>query len=293
MTPTEFTARKLALQDAMMRDRDLSPLVKVVGALLLSHVNSEMGYAWPSISRLANEANCSERSAQYAVRSLIAQGWFTIVPGSGGGRRMTNRYVPNLEKVQKKGATDCTVSVGVGVGDGDGVQTDAKTVQTVAQNGATGCTRIPYQNPSTITLERRAGARVAADDGRQGVRPNGASNPIGSAHGSAKVARQVVQASPSSSPHQRHSGTSATIRTLTANLGRRWDAQKNTAEEIVGRCVSALRLERGEAWRLLMAMDVDVLSNLERAQDEGALSLDMLAEALMEADRRAQASAPA
>lgn len=97
-SPSDFAAAKHRFVDALMECRDLTSLQARVGYWIAAHLNSSSGEAWPGIKTLADKARCSERRAADAVRALVAKGWFEM--RSGGGRRISNRYRPNLGRAE-------------------------------------------------------------------------------------------------------------------------------------------------------------------------------------------------
>lgn len=286
MTPTEYTARKMAFHDVMLRDRDLSPLVKVVGALLLSHVNSNMGYAWPSIHRLANEANCSERSAQYAVRALVKLGWFVIVPGSGGGRGMANRYVPCLDlgdTTPKKGAK---ASSNI---EHERVQIPAERVQNTVSKGCSGLHPNPYIESNTRILETQtAEAEHGSVMTRVDVVPppkQGTRAPSATARATIGIARQGENADPTVSAYRAEPGRQQRqLRKLVTSVyveGKQ-QFERDLHSEIVELMKSELRVAVGDSWRLLMELPSMTLEDLARRQRSKTLTADDLAMAISE-----------
>lgn len=68
--------------------------------VVLADRADEYGLCWPSISNIAKRANCSKRTAQYALRNLEEAGEVAVVAGQNGGGRQPRLYrvtLPGLD----------------------------------------------------------------------------------------------------------------------------------------------------------------------------------------------------
>lgn len=68
----------------------------LLGAII-SFYNSEKGFAFPSIQKLAIRSGLSEKTVDRSKKSLIAGGWLTIESGTGKG--ISNKYYINIDKI--------------------------------------------------------------------------------------------------------------------------------------------------------------------------------------------------
>ncbi len=128
-----LTARKLAFFDALTVDASLSDVDCRVAARLLRYYNHNVGCAWPSPDRLAEEIHCSERTVRRSIKRLEAAGWFTIIVG-GKGRGQTNQYVPRFDRL--------------GVAAHDDIEdAEGSPAPVEAPNGGHACPPIPSTNP--------------------------------------------------------------------------------------------------------------------------------------------------
>lgn len=60
------------------------------------------GYAWPSISDIAEKAGCSTRTVQTIIRDLDSKGFITIKERTArNGKPMSHRYTPATELLSK------------------------------------------------------------------------------------------------------------------------------------------------------------------------------------------------
>ncbi|MDB9704112.1 helix-turn-helix domain-containing protein [Rhodospirillales bacterium] len=82
----------------MAADNRLSRGNLAVGIYLVDHFNKKKGVAWPSYRRLSECANISRSTAVESVNKLITLEFFTKV--TKGGRGHSNRYTPNMKRVQ-------------------------------------------------------------------------------------------------------------------------------------------------------------------------------------------------
>ncbi len=99
MTPKELTALKLRFYDALVCDPKLSAMDLRIAWLLLSrYLNGKSLVAWPSAETLARDLGSSVRGVRLSIKRLAAPGgWFKIKKGRG--RRQSNRYSANFERV--------------------------------------------------------------------------------------------------------------------------------------------------------------------------------------------------
>lgn len=74
-------------------DPDIGHLACRVAGLLIDHINSSSGEAWPSQSRLAAASSVTPRAIQYALKKLIARGHLKARRKRG----LNNRYKPMLK----------------------------------------------------------------------------------------------------------------------------------------------------------------------------------------------------
>lgn len=73
----------------------LTPAEKLVALVLADYYNAELGYAYPSIDRLAAESLVGERHCRRLIHSLAEKGVLSIETGGG---RFANRYrFPGVE----------------------------------------------------------------------------------------------------------------------------------------------------------------------------------------------------
>lgn len=84
-----FTSRKLAIQNAMMKDSRVLPNEFKVAAALLSHANVDTGLIYPSQELVAIEIGVSVPTVKRAIRSLTDKGWLKV---SRSNRHVANRY---------------------------------------------------------------------------------------------------------------------------------------------------------------------------------------------------------
>ena len=89
-----FTGKKLDFPNHMARDARLKASDFRIGFLITQHVNLRQGFAFPSVARLAKEANTSVSTVKTAIGRLVNAGYFRI---SRPHRSSTNHYHPNLD----------------------------------------------------------------------------------------------------------------------------------------------------------------------------------------------------
>jgi hypothetical protein len=91
MSPKDFTTTKLEWLEQLAMDDELPGAAYRIGMLFATiFMNREKGYAWPSMTTLANRLNMSERGVQKAIRVMVEKGHLEIE--AGGGRATANRY---------------------------------------------------------------------------------------------------------------------------------------------------------------------------------------------------------
>jgi len=82
----------------------LTPAEKLVALVIADYYNSELGYAFPSMDRLAAESLVGDRHCRRIVKQLEAKGVLAIDQGGG---RFANRYsFPHLSGVSLPPAAD-------------------------------------------------------------------------------------------------------------------------------------------------------------------------------------------
>jgi hypothetical protein len=97
-----FTKAKLQSLEMAFADKRLTHLdVRVLGRLWTKYYNKKLGYAFPSIERLAKDVGANERSVQHSIRRLEDCDYLTTF--SGGGRRKTNHYELHLPSKPRPG----------------------------------------------------------------------------------------------------------------------------------------------------------------------------------------------
>lgn len=74
-------------------DRKLPGAAKSVGIFLVTHLNKEVGSAWPSVARIVHFLGYNRRTVQRALDLLVARGHWQIVE-QGGGAGRTTVYAP-------------------------------------------------------------------------------------------------------------------------------------------------------------------------------------------------------
>jgi hypothetical protein len=81
----------------------LTSTEKLVALLIANYYNTEAGYAWPSMERLAEDSLISERQCRRIVRQLEDKGVITVdVGGRSNGVYLANRYgFPGLSAPKK------------------------------------------------------------------------------------------------------------------------------------------------------------------------------------------------
>lgn len=97
----KFAALKFAWIEAVCMDPALTAYAKALGPLLMSMVNREKGYAWPSIDTLRDLSRKSSKAAREAINQLERAGHLRIE--RGGGLAITNRYYPIWPKARPDG----------------------------------------------------------------------------------------------------------------------------------------------------------------------------------------------
>jgi hypothetical protein len=94
----DLTARKLTFHDAVNLDNKLTDTARRVSWLLLStYVNSKTLLAWPAAETMAANLKVHQSTIWRSIDLLCRRGYWTKMPG--GGRSISNRYRPNLERV--------------------------------------------------------------------------------------------------------------------------------------------------------------------------------------------------
>jgi|GEM_PF-5005770 len=93
----EFASRKFAWTEAVCLDARLSAYRKIVGLIILSMVNQNDGYSWPSLATLAALSHGSEKATRDAINDLERFGYLRTQRGGGrvdGKRGITSRFWP-------------------------------------------------------------------------------------------------------------------------------------------------------------------------------------------------------
>lgn len=98
MSSDTFTRDKLRWIEQVATDGDLTPLARVVAALIgTRYLNRETGDAWPSIDTLAFDVGLkSTNPVRSSLRSLASNGHLRI-QWSAGGKGQTSRFKPVLK----------------------------------------------------------------------------------------------------------------------------------------------------------------------------------------------------
>lgn len=148
---------------------------------IADHADDKGENIFPRVGQLAEKTRQSERTIQYQLRLMRQAGWLIRVGNSHGGRSCATRYRISPEWLaggecapQKgaeiapfppsKGRKNCTLS-------------GAKRVQSDAQKGATGCTRIEpsidddRDTSSSSSLEGKGAGEAARQPVADGVAP--------------------------------------------------------------------------------------------------------------------------
>ena len=97
-----FKALACAATDARLSRGDLGCL-----AVILDRYNVQEGAAWPSITRLASEANLATRNVVNSIRKLVEHGYLEI---EHGGIGKSNRYRPTFKATDVGVTTDVSIS---------------------------------------------------------------------------------------------------------------------------------------------------------------------------------------
>ena len=84
-----------------------TPVLRSVADSLANHADRNGASCYPSVSRLASEAGCAERSVQYALGALEELG--LLARDSRGGRGRATRYTLQLP-VDKPGGNGASPS---------------------------------------------------------------------------------------------------------------------------------------------------------------------------------------
>lgn len=88
----------------LLRDAELTPSDFKIACALSEFINIQDGRAWPSFSTLAKLTHLSERTVKYALKALVARGYFTVEKGNGRGHSNVYTFVP----VNEEGAPEPT-----------------------------------------------------------------------------------------------------------------------------------------------------------------------------------------
>lgn len=166
----DFNRRRLAAQDAMRCDENLSSSDSKVGAELFSRVVFETGEIKPiSEERLAEKLNLGARTVKRAIANLKKSGWIEI---SKVGR--SNCYRPNFDCAsRKKQGPDWPLSESQQGPDWPLSEPDRgqkvheqgpKSAENRGQNGPL----FPIKNPISVPAAGRTGAGGATPDGAAG-----------------------------------------------------------------------------------------------------------------------------
>lgn len=91
--PKQSARTKFAWLRQVFTDPDTSHLACRVAGLLIDHINSATGDAWPSQTRLALGAGVTPRAIQYSLQKLISCGHLKVRRKRG----LSNRYRPLLQ----------------------------------------------------------------------------------------------------------------------------------------------------------------------------------------------------
>lgn len=88
---------KMMFIEALLRDPDVTPAGKVVGARLMIYFNTATGQCNPSYATLASECGLSRRAVLDAMASLERTGWFAVDRAGNveGVRTPTNTFKPD------------------------------------------------------------------------------------------------------------------------------------------------------------------------------------------------------
>jgi hypothetical protein len=96
----------------------LTPAEKLVALVIADYYNAELGYAYPSMERLAAEALVGDRHCRRIVKQLEAKGVLAIRQGGG---RFANRYAfPGLDGVALPPVADVEPQVSAAAEASDG-----------------------------------------------------------------------------------------------------------------------------------------------------------------------------
>jgi predicted transcriptional regulator len=99
-----FTSRKMDALDALAADIRLKPVDKLIGLVIIQHVNRGTRKALPSIQRIGERAGgISEPTVKRAIKNLCNTGWLRRrrAPKKGGAGFGANIYtVPRLENLR-------------------------------------------------------------------------------------------------------------------------------------------------------------------------------------------------
>jgi hypothetical protein len=106
ITPTEWTRFKFEWLDQVMGDSEVTHAAARIAFWIVQHCNMGTESAWPSIKRLADLANVSNRTVLDAIAQLEAARYLEIQYGRRG-RGQSNYYTPIL-----KGAASAPLSDG-------------------------------------------------------------------------------------------------------------------------------------------------------------------------------------
>lgn len=91
-TAQSFAARKSRWLIQIAQNRNLSALAVRLGIVLAEHMNRRIGYAFPSVERLATLLNSDSKNVRRATAVLEEAGHLTVTRKSRPGRSAVNHY---------------------------------------------------------------------------------------------------------------------------------------------------------------------------------------------------------
>lgn len=128
---------------------------------LADHAHDDGTSVRPSVAHLAAKTRQSERTVQYQLRKMEAEGWLQLVGNAGGGRNTPREYRINPDWV--KGANSAPLPKGA-TDDAKGCKPQQERVQNGARKGATAAAPEPLNHQGTIREPVKArGTRLPPD----------------------------------------------------------------------------------------------------------------------------------